>query len=648
MEYSETAEEGIPDMMELNELNHATLLYNMRQRYLRNEIFTFVGPTLLIINPFKPLPHLLTEEKVKEYFSIITCDNMLQRKKQLGPHIYSVAATAYRQLLENKEKQAIVISGESGAGKTESAKIAMKFLTALSSLTEHDKEERKEVEGEVSIEQKILNCNPVLEAFGNAKTVRNNNSSRFGKYVKLVFNLKKGDILGAETLNYLLEKSRVCKQADKERNYHIFYHLLKGAPVEKLKELKLTDGDARPKYTEFNYLKHGTDITDSSVLDDKGLYDDLQKEFSELGFKAEEQDAIWRVVAACLKIGEIRFSDERFDESGTPCDIVNKDILEEICHLLGMKHPEALETEIVNRQPTKGITIRTPLKLQDCIDARDSLAKDLYNKMFCWLVKRMNLTILPKFILEGDTAHLSKTKTIGLLDIFGFERFKENYFEQLLINYTNEKLHKLYISAVFDAEKIELTNEGLGYCLKDLKYPDNTGAEVIKLLDERQKIGSSDSKNGILTVVNDCSKQQPRPTFEYLMDVVTRDHGGTPKLHYDFMKDKNRDKFTIFHSAKEVKYDIKTFIVKNVDSISPSLEDIVAKDADDQISWIYTLYVPEIPNEESDESPTNKKTVLKTIWSKFSVQMRDLMYELAEPLLDLGEALSNKKKKEAT
>lgn len=180
-----------------------------------------------------------------------------------------------------------------------------------------------------------------------------------------------------------------------------------------------------------------------------------------------------------------------------------------------------------------------------------------------------------------------------------------------------------------------------------MKYPDNTGAEVIKLLDERQKIGSTDSKNGILTVVNDCSKQQPRPTFEYLMDVVTRDHGGTPKIHYDFMKDKNRDKFTILHSAKEVKYDIKTFIVKNVDSISPSLEDIVAKDADDQISWIYTLYVPEIPSEESDESPTNKKTVLKTIWSKFSVQMRDLMYELAEPLLDLGEALSKKKRESA-
>lgn len=258
----------------------------------------------------------------------------------------------------------------------------------------------------------------------------------------------------------------------------------------------------------------------------------------------------------------------------------------------------------------------------------------------------MNLTILPEFMLKGgDLSYASQTKTIGLLDIFGFERFKDNFFEQLLINYTNEKLHKLYISAVFDAEKLELSNEGLGYCLKNLKYPDNTGVEVIKLLDERQKIGDNESKNGICTVVDDCSKQKPRPTFEDLMGSMTRDHGKNPKFEFDFMKDKNRDKFTIIHSAKEVKYDVKSFIIKNVDAISPSLEDIVAKKSDDQVGMIYLNYIPDMPSEDSDESPTSKKTNLKTIWSKFSVQMRNLMYELAEPLLDLGGSDDKKKKK---
>ena len=318
MEYSEAAESGIRDMIELNELNHSTLLFNMKQRYNRDEIFTFVGTTLLIINPFKRLPNATTDEKIKEYMSIITAENMLERKKELDPHIYSVSATAFRQLKENKQKQAIVISGESGAGKTESAKIAMKFLTALSSLSSQHSEENKIPEGEISIEQKILNCNPVLESFGNAKTVRNNNSSRFGKYVKLVFNLKRGDILGAETLNYLLEKSRVCKQSSEERNYHIFYLLIKGAEIEKLKELKLTVDGERPSYTDFKYLKEGTDFVDNTVLDDKELYDELVQVFHDLNFTETEQDSIWRVVAGCLKLGEIEFSEENFDESGIP------------------------------------------------------------------------------------------------------------------------------------------------------------------------------------------------------------------------------------------------------------------------------------------------------------------------------------------
>lgn len=268
---------------------------------------------------------------IEKYFSIVTCDNMLQRKKELDPHIYSVAATAFRQLQENSIKQAIVISGESGAGKTESAKIAMKFLTTLSSLTGHKGEEHKGgAEDEISIEQKILNCNPILEAFGNAKTVRNNNSSRFGKYVKLVFNLKKGDILGAETLNYLLEKSRVCKQASAERNYHIFYHLIKGATIENLKELFLDKNGERPSYLDFNYLKEGTDFADSSILDDKELYDEVVSVFHDLGFEKVEQDSIWKVVAACLKIGQLSFSDKNFDESGTPCNIENQDVLQDI------------------------------------------------------------------------------------------------------------------------------------------------------------------------------------------------------------------------------------------------------------------------------------------------------------------------------
>lgn len=255
----------------------------------------------------------------------------------------------------------------------------------------------------------------------------------------------------------------------------------------------------------------------------------------------------------------------------------------------------------------------------------------------------MNLTILPEFVLEGDNSFLDITRTIGLLDIFGFECFEHNYFEQLLINYTNEKLHKLYISGVFDAEKIELSNEGLDYCIDNLKYPDNTGVEVIQLLDERMKFGSKDTKNGILTVVNDCSNQKPRPTYKQLMATIINDHGTNEKFAHDFIKDKEGDKFTIVHSAKDVKYDIKSFIDKNVDTISPSLSHIVATKSEDNVGWIYTQYVERLNHDDSDSSPTHKKGNLKTIWSKFSVQMINLMFELAEPLLDLGDGSPKKK-----
>lgn len=257
---------------------------------------------------------------------------------------------------------------------------------------------------------------------------------------------------------------------------------------------------------------------------------------------------------------------------------------------------------MVNRAAAPGITQRAPIKPNECNDTRDSLAKSLYNNLFCWLVQRMNLTILPKFILEGEEDQWNdKTKTIGLLDIFGFEKFKENFFEQLCINYTNEKLHKLYISAVFDAEKMELSNEGLHHCLDKLRYPENTGVEVIKLLDEKQKPGKNETKNGILTLVNDCSRSKPRPAFKSLMDSMLKIHKENKKLDTDFKKNKKKDRFTIIHSAKDVEYDIKSFIDKNVDEISSSLEELIEKKTSDTISNIFKIRVPQL--EIDDDKP---------------------------------------------
>lgn len=231
LEYSKAAENGLADMVEIDELNKASLVFNLANRYKKSQIYTYVGPILLALNPFGPVKGISGPEVMKLYQEIVTSKQPLQLKKQLDPHIYAISAMAYRNLQETKIRQGIVISGESGSGKTESAKIAMDFLTKVVASGEESAEN--------DIGKKILDCNPILEGFGNSKTIRNNNSSRFGKYVLMYFGLREKKVFGAVIKNYLLEKSRVVKVAAAERGYHIFYFLIRGAKIELLETLYL-------------------------------------------------------------------------------------------------------------------------------------------------------------------------------------------------------------------------------------------------------------------------------------------------------------------------------------------------------------------------------------------------------------------------
>ena len=250
LEYSAMALQGIDDMVEIDELNKASLLYNLATRYKRDAIYTYVGPILLVLNPFKAIPSLAGEEVRMRYVEITSTDTPLQLKRQLPPHSYALSALAYHSLRREGKRQGIVISGESGAGKTESAKVCMEFLTKLAAATQ--------AEGEPDIGKQILACNPILEGFGNAKTVRNDNSSRFGKYTLMYFGINEDKVYGARIKNYLLEKSRVVIVADKERGYHIFYWLIAGADINTLRELGLLGADGKPRnWNTFNYLKTG-------------------------------------------------------------------------------------------------------------------------------------------------------------------------------------------------------------------------------------------------------------------------------------------------------------------------------------------------------------------------------------------------------
>ena len=250
-------------MVEIDELNSASLLYNLGNRYAKDEIYTYVGPILLVLNPFKAIPGSTAPEQAARHQQFITTSSPFQLKRQLQPHNYAIAALAYRNLRRDRNRQAIVISGESGAGKTEQAKIAMNFLTQMGSGGAESA-----AEPGTSIGDKILACNPVLEGFGNSKTVRNNNSSRFGKYVLMYFALGEDKVFGARVKNYLLEKSRVVKVAPSERGYHVFYFLLKGASDEMLRSLFLTKTDgSRYNWKDFRYLKTGGDLPDKHDVD---------------------------------------------------------------------------------------------------------------------------------------------------------------------------------------------------------------------------------------------------------------------------------------------------------------------------------------------------------------------------------------------
>lgn len=346
-------------MVDIDELNHATLLQNLEARYNRDEIYTYVGPIILAVNPFMNLnDKLYTDAQMDMYKTIIKSKTPYDDKKEMPPHIWTITSLAYRQMIELKTKQAIVISGESGSGKTENAKRAMKFLTSLGAV-----QPKSGKADDVPIEQKILDTNPVLEGFGNAKTVRNNNSSRFGKYVLLYYTQAKGEILGARVKNYLLEKSRIVGPAAGERNYHAFYQLLRGADDALLDELGLINPATKKRMTlcDFNYMKNGADV-DPSIINDEEEFKMLDLQFNSLGFTPQEKKAIWKTTAAVLHIGQLDFDDSTFDENGKPCSIKNPKTMALIAKLLGIQEPADLQAEIVNKVAMKDQKIRAPLK----------------------------------------------------------------------------------------------------------------------------------------------------------------------------------------------------------------------------------------------------------------------------------------------
>ena len=442
---------NVSDMSQVSPINTKDLLTNIKNRYNEDQIFTNVGETLIITNPYQIIPGLYTEERMQQIIDYCK-ENSIERYERSEPHCFDITMHSIFDLLNQSKNQALVISGESGAGKTECAKLCMKFIAYYFGKKAEDgiKEE--------SLEDKILACNPVLEAFGNAKTVRNDNSSRFGKYIKIFVKIETKQIVGAYMETYLLEKSRVVSLAPGERNYHIFYQVLVG--LNELiktnfdynhiyeycakKRLKLSDATKnyieknlteesikkmfnmkqlkQIKYDDFNYLKN--DVYTVPTIDDVFNFYECLEGMIGTGFNEKEMNYVIKLVICLLFIGNIDFQP---DATGDKCTIHPNSvpIQKFVCDIMNIDFSIFDETFLYNVRIIKGETIKSPMPKAQCKSFRDTFAKEIYNRLFGFLVKRMNLTLFDENIrrqVEDD----EDIRHIGLLDIFGFECFKEN------------------------------------------------------------------------------------------------------------------------------------------------------------------------------------------------------------------------------
>ncbi|XP_010535820.1 PREDICTED: myosin-17 [Tarenaya hassleriana] len=559
---------GVDDMTKLSYLHEPGVLHNLAMRYELNEIYTYTGNILIAVNPFQRLPHLYDTHMMEQYKGA--------GFGELSPHVFAIAEVAFRAMINEGKSNSILVSGESGAGKTETTKMLMRYLAYLGG--------RSGVEGR-TVEQQVLESNPVLEAFGNAKTVRNNNSSRFGKFVEIQFD-KSGRISGAAVRTYLLERSRVCQISDPERNYHCFY-LLCAAPPEEREKFKLGDPQSYHYLNQSKYYK-------LDGVDDTEEYLATRRAMDIVGISEEEQDAIFRVVAAILHLGNVEFAKGPEVDSSVLKDEKSRFHLNTVAELLKCD-VKSLEDALIKRvMVTPEEVITRTLDPDSALGSRDALAKTTYSRLFDWLVEKINSSI-------GQDPN-SKT-IIGVLDIYGFESFKINSFEQFCINFTNEKLQQHFNQHVFKMEQEEYTKEEINWSY--IEFVDNQ--DVLDLIEKKP--------GGVIALLDEAC-MFPKSTHETFAQKLYQ----TFKNSKRFSKPKlSRTSFTISHYAGEVPYQADLFLDKNKDYVVAEHQDLLTASS---CSFVAGLF-PRLPEE------TSNKTKFSSIGSRFKLQLQSLMETLS-------------------
>lgn len=566
-------------MTQLEDLHEASLLWNLKLRYDQGLIYTFAGSILVAVNPYKMFPDSYGLEVAKKYAG-----------KPLGtlpPHLFAISAAAHAAL---PTPQVVVISGESGSGKTESTKLVMQYLAAV-------------VPGGGSasavITEQILEAAPLLEAFGNARTVRNDNSSRFGKYLEVYF--KHGAIIGAKMTQYLLEKSRIVTQATGERNYHVFYELLGEMSVTERNKYGLLEAE------KYFYLNQGGTDCGPGRLD----WVSLQRAMQVLGVTDLERESIVRVLSSVLHLGNIYFHRRQLRHGQEGVEVGSDAEIKWAAHLLQISSDELFNCLTTRVTETRSERMQTPLSIDQALDARDAFAKTLYSGLFNWLVSRIN-----SIIHKGGTHDAHR---ISILDIFGFEDLAENSFEQLCINFANENLQLYFNKHVFKLEQAEYVRERLEWT--PLPWEDNL--PVIHLLAKKPV--------GIFHLLDDESNFPRAHDLSYL-----------EKCHYNHALNElysrpriGAQEFGVTHYAGQVWYCVDGFLEKNRDAVRYDLLELLSTSKQSLVLDMARMIIAKRDSGKSLPKGTNGRFVTMkprtpTVSARFSDSLQQLLQSMSK------------------
>ncbi|KAM3598487.1 uncharacterized protein V6R79_018664 [Siganus canaliculatus] len=530
----------VEDMAELTCLNEASVLHNLKERYYSGLIYTYSGLFCVVINPYKNLP-IYSEEIVDMYKG--------KKRHEMPPHIYAITDTSYRSMMQDREDQSILCTGESGAGKTENTKKVIQYLAHVAS-----SHKTKKDQGE--LEKQLLQANPILEAFGNAKTVKNDNSSRFGKFIRINFDVN-GYIVGANIETYLLEKSRAIRQAKEERTFHVFYYMLTGAGDKLRNELLLEN------YNNYRFLSNGNVTIPGQQ--DKDLFTETMEAMKIMSIPEDEQIGMLKVVSSVLQLGNLSFKKERHTDQASMPD---NTAAQKVCHLMGMNVTDFTRAILSPRIKVGRDYVQKAQTQEQAEFAVEALAKATYERMFRWLVMRINKAL--------DKTKRQGASFIGILDIAGFEIFELNSFEQMCINYTNEKLQQLFNHTMFILEQEEYQREGIEWSFIDF------GLDLQPCIDLIEKPASPP---GILALLDEeC--WFPKATDKSFVEKVLQEQGTHPKF-FKPKKLKDEADFCIIHYAGKVDYKADEWLMKNMDPLNDNVATLLNTSTDKFVSELW-------------------------------------------------------------